>query len=288
MPGGATDYGYCRKRNCHPVSPDEILSKREIEIARAYADGGTYQAIAQRLGIAPSTVRTHLTTIYRKLEVSSKLELHARLEGAPPAPEMRTDHAAIISELALSLEEALRRERALAEVLRIISGSQGEIDAVMSAILGFALELCEAEYGILMDHHGNGRFRMSHARGIPAAFKDWMDGKGVFEPGQRTGLGRLARSREIVNIFDVRAEEVYHSDDPLRDATARLGHARSFVAIPMLAGQRLVGAFTIYRQTVRPFSEQATALARTFADQSVIALENARMVSALRAEAPPG
>jgi DNA-binding CsgD family transcriptional regulator len=91
------------------VSPDEILSPREIEIASAYAQGDTYQAISARLGIAPSTVRTHLATIYRKLEVSSKLDLHARLSGALPTAVMQTDHAAIISELALSLEESLRR-----------------------------------------------------------------------------------------------------------------------------------------------------------------------------------
>lgn len=58
-----------------PVSPDEILSPREIEIASAFAHGDTYLAIAVRLGIAPSTVRTHLATIYRKLGVSTKMGL---------------------------------------------------------------------------------------------------------------------------------------------------------------------------------------------------------------------
>ena len=269
------------------MSPDEILSPREIEIASAYAQGDTYQAIAARLGIAPSTVRTHLATIYRKLEVSSKLDLHARLEGAIPPVDMRTDHAAVISELALSLEEALRREKALAEVLRIISRSRGDIDAVMSAILGFALDLCEAEFGILFEHHGQGRYQASHARGIPKPFRDWLESRGVFAAGPRTGLGRLATSHGVVSIYDVRAEEIFQTDDPLRHATAILGGARSFVAIPMMSGDALVGAFTIYRQTVRPFSEQATTLAQTFADQSIIALENARMIAALRQKAAP-
>jgi DNA-binding CsgD family transcriptional regulator/transcriptional regulator with GAF, ATPase, and Fis domain len=267
------------------VSPDEILSPREIEIASAYAQGDTYQAIANRLGIAPSTVRTHLATIYRKLEVSSKLDLHARLGGASPADDMQTDHAAVISELALSLEEALRREQALAEVLRIISGAQGDIDTVMPAILGFALELCEAEFGILFEHQGQGRYLASHTLGIPKPFQDWLDTQGVFTAGQRTGLGRLATSHSVVNIYDVRAEEIFRTDDPLRHATACLGGARSFVAIPMMSGDALVGAFTIYRQSVRPFSAQATTLAQTFADQSVIALENARMITALRRKA---
>ncbi|MDU8911666.1 LuxR C-terminal-related transcriptional regulator [Aestuariicoccus sp. MJ-SS9] len=264
----------------------DILSPRETEIASAYARGDTYQAIAGRLGIAPSTVRTHLATIYRKLDVSSKLELHARLSGASPDPEVRTDHAAIVSELALSLEEALRREKALGEVLRIISRSDGEIDKVMSAILGFALDLCEAEFGILFDYHGDRRFSASHIRGIPDAFRDWLDAQGTFAVSPQTGLGRLAAGHGIVAIPDVRAEEIFHGDDPLRYATAFHGGARSFVAIPMMSSDRLVGAFTIYRQNVRPFTEQATTLAQCFADQSVIALDNARMISALRAGTP--
>jgi DNA-binding CsgD family transcriptional regulator len=202
------------------MSPDEILSPREIEIASAYAQGDTYQAIATRLGIAPSNVRTHLATIYRKLEVSSKLDLHARLGGAPPAADMQTDHAAVISELALSLEESIRREEALAEVLRIISRSCGDIDAVMSAILGFAFDLCEAELGILFDYHGDSRFAASHMRGIPKPFHDWLDTQGIFAPSPRTGLGRLATSHGVVNIYDVRAEEIFQTDDSLRYATA--------------------------------------------------------------------
>jgi DNA-binding CsgD family transcriptional regulator len=260
----------------------DTLSPREIQIARHYAEGATYHEIAEALGIAPSTVRTHLATIYRKLEVSSKLELHARLDGDRPAPRDQTDHGAVISELALSLEEALAREKALSEVLRIIGGARGDIDAVMPAILGYALRLCDAEYGGLYDHVGEGRFRVGHMLGIPAPFREWLIEQGTFRPGVQTGLGRMAKSRATINIFDVRAEAVYRSDDPLRWATAELGGARSFVAIPMLAGDELVGAFTIYRQQVRPFSDAATALARTFAAQSAIAIENARLVSALR------
>ncbi len=267
------------------MSPDEILSPREIEIASAYAQGDTYQVIAARLNIAPSTVRTHLATIYRKLEVSSKLDLHARLGGTLPEADVQTDHAAVISELALSLEDSLRREQALAEVLRIISRARGDIDAVMPAILGFALELCEAEFGILFEHHGQRRYSASHTRGIPKPFRDWLDIQGVFAASPRTGLGRVATSRGVVNIYDVRAEEIFQTDDPLRYATAILGGARSFVAIPMMSGDALVGAFTIYRQSVRPFGAQATALAQTFADQSVIALDNARMIAALRQKA---
>ena len=71
---------------------------------------------------------------------------------------------------------------------------------------------------------------------------------------------------------------IYRDGDPLRYATADLGGARSFAAIPMLAGDRLIGAFTVYRKQVRPFDSRSLDLARLFADQSVIAIENARLI----------
>ncbi len=64
------------------VPEEGRLSLRESEIARAFAAGETYQAIAERLCLAPSTVRTHLTTVYRKLGVSSKLDLHKYFEAS--------------------------------------------------------------------------------------------------------------------------------------------------------------------------------------------------------------
>ena len=264
---------------------EDRLSPRELEIARAYASGDNYHRIAERLCIAPSTVRTHLATIYRKLEVSSKLELHRLLEGDRPQRRSQPDQAATISELALSLEEALSRERALSEVLKIISGSEGKIDEVIASLLGYALELCDAEFGIVFEFDPTVGFRATYARGIPRAFQEWFDDAGCFHAGPDTGLGRMAASQNVVNIVDVRAEEIYRTGDPLREATATLGGARSFTAIPMLAGKRLIGAFTIYRQQLRPFDEKSLNLARMFADQSVIAIENARMMSELRSAA---
>lgn len=254
------------------------LSPRELQIAQSYAAGCSYQELATDLHIAPSTVRTHLATIYRKLEVSSKVELANRLAGVTATPRSQEDHATIISELALSLEEALSREKALSEVLRIIGASQGDLNLVMPAILRYALDLCDAEFGILFEYRGKKRFRATFTLGIPAAFQDWLDDSGTLNVSDQTGLGRMVTHRSVINIMDVKSEALYRTDDPLRFATADLGGARSFVAIPMHAADRLVGAFTIYRQSVRPFSEDALRLAQIFAAQSVIALENARLI----------
>lgn len=268
------------------VSEHGDLTPRELQIAQSYAEGATYQKIAEALCIAPSTVRTHLATIYRKLEVSSKVELATYLTGGPRQPRNPAELTSVVSELALSLEEAISREKALSEVLRIIGAGQGDLDAVLPSILTYALDLCDAEFGILFEHRQDGRFFASHCLGIPQPFKTWLDDQGVFAVGPGTGLGRMDALRKVIHIVDVKSEEIYLTDDPLRHATADLGGARSFVAIPMLAGDTLVGAFTIYRQTVRPFSDDSTRLAQMFAAQSVIALENARMIRALREASP--
>ncbi len=258
---------------------EDGLSPRERQIAQAYANGDNYHRIAERLCIAPSTVRTHLATIYRKLGVSSKLELHKVLEGGRPAYIAEGEQAALISELALSLEEAISRERALGEVLKIISGSNGELEKVIAAVLGYALELCDAEFGLLLEYTATDGFRSTFTKGIPQAFKEWFSNQGTIQAGSQTALGRIVANRDIVNIADVCAEEIYRRGDPLRDATVDLGGARSFAAIPMLAGERLIGAFTIYRQQVRPFDKKSLEIARIFAVQSVIAIENARLIS---------
>jgi DNA-binding CsgD family transcriptional regulator/GAF domain-containing protein len=263
---------------------EDQLSPREQEIARAYANGDNYHRIAERLHIAPSTVRTHLTKIYRKLGVSSKLELHKLLEGDSPDLKSQDDQAALVSELALSLEEALGRERALSEVLRIISRSDGDINDVIASVLGYALDLCDAGFGILFDYNSESGSKATYFRNIPQPFQDWFIQQGAFHVSPKTGLGRMIARREVVSIADVRSEEIYRQGDPLRDATVELGGARSFTAIPMLAGDRLIGAFTIYRQQLRPFDGRSLELAQMFADQSAIAIENARLVSELRAK----
>ena len=69
----------------------EPLSPRELQIAEAYAGGASYKVIARDLGIAPSTVRTHLGTIYRKVGVVTKIALLRALEDAPKAPAVARD-----------------------------------------------------------------------------------------------------------------------------------------------------------------------------------------------------
>ncbi len=253
------------------------LSDRETEIAQAYVDGQSYKEIARQLGIAPATVRTHLRTIYRKLGVTSRTELAQTLAAQPGghSPADR-DKDELIAELALELDEAMRRERILARVLRIISQDGHHIDAVIDALLDHALEICEAEFGILFAYHGAMQFEAQRSRNIAPAFDAWLKEQAQFSVSPGTGLGRVADALAVVNITDVRGEDIYSQGAPLRIATADLGRARSFVAIPILWRGALLGAFTIYRTRVHPFNDRTLELAQLFADQSAIAIKNAQ------------
>lgn len=266
----------------------EQLSDRELEVAAAYVDGQTYKEIARHLKIAPSTVRTHLRTVYRKLGVTSRMELLSALSPTGDSASTSRDDADLIAELSLELDEAMRRERVLARVLRIISQQGHDLPSVIAAVLDHTLELCEAEFGILFEYCGGLRFRAQQSRNIPERFAAWLTDQGAFSVDADTGLGRVATRLSTVNIADVRAEDIYQSGAALRIATADLGKARSFVAIPMMSGTRLLGVFTIYRTRVHPFQDRSLELAQLFADQAAIAIENARLKATLdHSDIPP-
>ncbi|MCE8525612.1 GAF domain-containing protein [Ruegeria pomeroyi] len=266
-----------------PAQTVETLSKREAEVAAAYADGASYKEIARELGISPTTVRSHLRTVYSKLNVTSKIALVQALVDPTTVPTDDHDKAGLAADLALELDDAIRRERTLTRVLRIISQSSANLNDVIDEVLGQALEICEAEFGILLEHHGDFAFTEMRSCNISAPFADWLASQGLFNPGPDTAVGRAARSLKPVSIGDVGAEDISHEENPLRFATVKFGQARSLAAIPMTSGGRLIGVFSVYRTRVHPFNDRALELAQAFADQAAIAIENARQIGAMEA-----
>ncbi|MCP5083326.1 MAG: GAF domain-containing protein [Alphaproteobacteria bacterium] len=259
----------------------EALSKREQEVADAYAAGQSYKEIARELGLSPTTVRSHLRTVYSKLGVTSKIELAQFLTDAS-VPEDGRDSATLVADLALELDDAVRREQSLAKILNIISKQDEKLEPVLDAVLDHALEICEAQFGSLFEIGEDKRARLVHSRNIAPAFEAWLLDLGAFELEPESVIGRMAATLQTANVADVHSEDLYESGSPIRIATMDLGKARSFAAIPMISGDRLTGAFIVYRTRVHPFNDRALDLAQVFADQAAIAIENARQFRELQ------
>jgi PAS domain S-box-containing protein len=207
----------------------------------------------------------------------------ALLESFAAQAVIAMENARLLGELRTrndELAEALEFQTATGAVLRIVASSPDNLQSVFDAMLEKATELCGAKFGCLFLRDGNA-FTVAADRNLPPGYAQIVRGH-AFSAETNTGFRRLVESKAAVHIRNLLADPTYAEGEPLRAAAVALGGVRSLVAVPLMKKGEVIGGFTIYRDEPGGFADNQVALVTTFADQAVVAIENARLIAETR------
>jgi adenylate cyclase len=198
------------------------------------------------------------------------IAMEAAVSGSRPEPE---ELATLTEQLRISeaaLADAQAHQRATSEILEAISRSRGDVEPVFESILRRAVALCEAAYGFILRYDGRDITLVAH-HNLAAEGVRLLQSIYPIQAGPESLVGRAVLERRVVHVHDILAERGYRYS-ALQQS---LGY-RTIVTVPLLRQSEPIGAIAVYRTEVAPFSDRQIALLQIFANQAVIAVDNAQ------------
>ena len=193
------------------------------------------------------------------------------------------ENARLLNELrqrTTDLTEALEQQTATSNVLQVISSSPGNLEPVFATMLENAVRLCDAKFGSINRWDGEA-LHLVATYNVPPDFAEFRK-RTPFRPGPENPISRMLMTKTVIHFHDLATEQGYIERNPTFVAAVELGGVRTFLAVPMLKENDLIGVVIVYRQEVRPFGDKQIEVIKNFAAQAVIAIENARLLNELR------
>ena len=155
-----------------------------------------------------------------------------------------------LSQRTADLTEALEQQTATSEVLQVISGSPSDLEPVFASMLEKAVRICDATFGNIYRWDG-GSLNLVAAHNTPTAFAEAR--RSPRHPDPKMPVGRMLSTKTAVHVVDLAADQSYvERHIPGVIAAVELGGVRTFLAVPMLKDDELIGALSLSRQEVRP------------------------------------
>lgn len=267
----------------HSASGRMLASRAPVHIADLAADRSYFEGNPPTVAAVELGIRTTLAVpMWKDDELVGSISL-GRNEVRPFTDKQIEIVQSFATQAVVAIEnarllhelrETLQQQSAAADVLKIISRSTFDLQAVLDTLLELVVRLCGADLGAL--HPKRANFRSFATYGGPASHSE-VAATVLFEPDRGSVMGRTAMEGKPVQVADVLADPEY----TLQGAQQKLGY-RTCLGVPLLREGEPIGVIVLMRATVQPFTDRQIELAQNFADQAVVAIENSRLLTELR------